>query len=130
MDKWVGQGTLPGLTVCPTSMILQLQLVLKAIGNAGLAAAALAPVLSTCASLRGSSPEIRLAAIQAFRRIPCFADVSPCVFPSGCSGAMHGLDLGHQFTSSFKVIAYSPSSSCVLGACLGMSMSRYFASVL
>ncbi|XP_035292880.1 uncharacterized protein LOC103163831 isoform X1 [Cricetulus griseus] len=54
----------------------QLQLVLKAIGNAGLAAAALAPVLSTCASLRGSSPEIRLAAIQAFRRIPCFADRS------------------------------------------------------
>ncbi|ERE68240.1 apolipoprotein [Cricetulus griseus] len=55
---------------------LLLQLVLKAIGNAGLAAAALAPVLSTCASLRGSSPEIRLAAIQAFRRIPCFADRS------------------------------------------------------
>nr|XP_042139246.1 uncharacterized protein LOC107402064 [Peromyscus maniculatus bairdii] len=54
----------------------QLQLVLKAIGNAGLAAADLAPVLSACASLRGVSPEIRLAALQAFRRIPCSADRS------------------------------------------------------
>ncbi|XP_051024048.1 uncharacterized protein LOC127208599 [Acomys russatus] len=54
----------------------QPQLVLKAIGNAGLAAAALTPVLSTCATLRSNSPEIRLAAVQAFRRIPCSADRS------------------------------------------------------
>ncbi|OBS68900.1 hypothetical protein A6R68_02568 [Neotoma lepida] len=47
------------------------QLVLKAIGNAGQAAAALAPVLSSV------STEIRLAAIQAFRRIPCSADMTP-----------------------------------------------------
>lgn len=50
-------------------MVLQLQLVLKAIGNAGLAAAALTPVLSTCESLKGTAPESRLAASQAFRRI-------------------------------------------------------------
>uniref|UniRef100_A0A8C0E305 Vitellogenin domain-containing protein n=1 Tax=Balaenoptera musculus TaxID=9771 RepID=A0A8C0E305_BALMU len=54
----------------------QLQLVLKAIGNAGLAAVALTPKLSTCASLRSGPPEVRLGAIQAFRRVPCSADRS------------------------------------------------------
>ncbi|XP_064218945.1 uncharacterized protein LOC110568750 [Aotus nancymaae] len=54
----------------------KLQLVLKAIGNAGLAAMALTPTLSACASLRRSTPEIRLGAIQAFRRVPCSADRS------------------------------------------------------
>ncbi|XP_059980783.1 uncharacterized protein LOC132506262 [Lagenorhynchus albirostris] len=54
----------------------QLQLVLKAIGNAGLAAVALTPKLSTCASLRSCPPEIRLGAIQAFRRVPCSANRS------------------------------------------------------
>ncbi|XP_044534269.1 uncharacterized protein LOC123249339 [Gracilinanus agilis] len=49
----------------------RLQLVLKAIGNAGLAAAPLTPVLSSCAATKSNAPEIRLAAIQAFRRIPC-----------------------------------------------------------
>ncbi|KAK4813427.1 hypothetical protein QYF61_004996 [Mycteria americana] len=53
------------------ALYLQMQLVLKAIGNAGLAAASLAPVLSLCASLKSNPIEIRLAAIQAFRRIPC-----------------------------------------------------------
>lgn len=91
-----GAGDPSSLTVHPTAMILQLQLVLKAIGNAGLVAATLAPVLSTCASLRGVSMEIWLVAIQAFQRIPCSADVSPCVFSSGCSWAMGELDLGCQ----------------------------------
>uniref|UniRef100_A0A2K6UAA9 Vitellogenin domain-containing protein n=1 Tax=Saimiri boliviensis boliviensis TaxID=39432 RepID=A0A2K6UAA9_SAIBB len=54
----------------------KLQLVLKAIGNAGLAAVALTPTLSACASLRSSTPEIRLHAIQAFRRVPCSVDRS------------------------------------------------------
>ncbi|XP_045238922.2 uncharacterized protein [Macaca fascicularis] len=54
----------------------KLQLVLKAIGNAGLAALALTPTLSACASLRSSAPEIRLGAIQAFRRVLCSADRS------------------------------------------------------
>ncbi|XP_074052215.1 uncharacterized protein LOC141495122 [Macrotis lagotis] len=49
----------------------RLQLVLKAIGNAGLAAAPLTPILSACAAKKSNAPEIRLAAIQAFRRIPC-----------------------------------------------------------
>ncbi|XP_045316683.1 uncharacterized protein LOC123589086, partial [Leopardus geoffroyi] len=57
-------------TACAT------QLVLKAIGNAGLAAAALTPALSACASERSCPPEVRLGAIQAFRRVPCSADRS------------------------------------------------------
>lgn len=61
---------------------LQIQLVLKAIGNAGLAAASLAPVLSLCASLKSNPIEIRLAAIQAFRRIPCSVRVSD-LLPAG-----------------------------------------------
>ncbi|NXI50047.1 VIT protein, partial [Chloroceryle aenea] len=62
--------------------ISEMRLVLKAIGNAGLAAASLAPVLGLCASLRGNPVEIRLAAIQAFRRIPCSARVSD-LLPAG-----------------------------------------------
>nr|XP_047909692.1 uncharacterized protein LOC106041217 isoform X1 [Anser cygnoides] len=58
-------------TVQDSEGLSQMQLVLKAIGNAGLAAASLAPVLSLCASLQSNPTEIRLAAIQAFRRIPC-----------------------------------------------------------
>ncbi|XP_064448631.1 uncharacterized protein LOC123844460 [Mirounga angustirostris] len=54
----------------------QLQLVLKAIGNAGLAVTALTPTLSTCASQRSCPLEVRLGAIQAFRRVPCSADRS------------------------------------------------------
>ncbi|XP_057891811.1 uncharacterized protein LOC131090453 [Melospiza georgiana] len=58
-------------TVQNPEHLSKLQLVLKAIGNAGLAAAALAPALSSCAALRSHPMEIRLAAVQAFRRIPC-----------------------------------------------------------
>ncbi|KAB0351182.1 hypothetical protein FD754_016039 [Muntiacus muntjak] len=54
----------------------QLLFVLKAIGNAGRVATALTPKLSTCASLGSCPPEIRLGAIQAFRRVPCSADRS------------------------------------------------------
>ncbi|KAM6155924.1 uncharacterized protein ACDL77_025152 [Rhynchocyon petersi] len=54
----------------------QFWVILKAIGNAGLAATALTPILSTCAALRSIVPEVRVASIQAFRRIPCSADRS------------------------------------------------------
>ncbi|NXF03024.1 APLP protein, partial [Smithornis capensis] len=63
-------------TVQDSEHLSKVQLVLKAIGNAGLAAASLAPVLSSCASLKSNPMEIRLAAIQAFRRIPCSVRVS------------------------------------------------------
>ncbi|NWI79616.1 APLP protein, partial [Dryoscopus gambensis] len=58
-------------TVQDSEHLSKMKLVLKAIGNAGLAAASLAPALSSCASLKSHPVEIRLAAVQAFRRIPC-----------------------------------------------------------
>ncbi|XP_023792385.1 uncharacterized protein LOC111935942 [Cyanistes caeruleus] len=58
-------------TVQDSEHLSKMQLVLKAIGNAGLAAASLAPALSSCAALKSHPMEIRLAAVQAFRRIPC-----------------------------------------------------------
>ncbi|NXI04197.1 APLP protein, partial [Pachycephala philippinensis] len=63
-------------TVQDSEHLSKMQLVLKAIGNAGLAAASLAPALSSCASLKSHPVGIRLAAVQAFRRIPCSVRVS------------------------------------------------------
>ncbi|XP_041126503.1 uncharacterized protein LOC121326918 isoform X2 [Polyodon spathula] len=54
----------------------QLQSVLKAVGNAGLAGAALTPALSRCAETQTGAVELRLAALDAFRRIPCSSDRS------------------------------------------------------
>lgn len=76
---WVGGLSSPTRPQGPTTVSFQLQLVLKAIGNAGLAATALTPTLSTYASQRDCPPEVRLGAIQAFRRVPCSADVSSCL---------------------------------------------------
>lgn len=73
--EWVRPGTLTR-PQGPAAIWFQLQLVLKAIGNAGLAATAATPMLSTCASLRSCPLEIRLGAIHAFRRVLC----SPVVF--------------------------------------------------
>ncbi|NXO88264.1 APLP protein, partial [Sitta europaea] len=58
-------------TVQDSEHLNKMQLVLKAIGNAGLAAAPLAPALSGCAAPRSQPLEIRLAALHAFRRLPC-----------------------------------------------------------
>ncbi|NWS28152.1 VIT protein, partial [Polioptila caerulea] len=58
-------------TVQDSEHLSKLQLVLRAIGNAGLAAAPLAPALGSCAALRSHPTEIRLAAVLAFRRLPC-----------------------------------------------------------
>ncbi|XP_058278614.1 uncharacterized protein LOC120759796 [Hirundo rustica] len=69
LGKFLGENC----TVQDSEHLSKLQLVLKAIGNAGLAAAPLAPALSWCAALRSQPTEIRLAAVQAFRRIPCSA---------------------------------------------------------
>ncbi|XP_078518884.1 uncharacterized protein LOC144784068 [Lissotriton helveticus] len=54
--------------------INKMQLYLKAVGNAGLAASFLTPVLSACALQESNPTIIRLAAIEAFRRIPCSAE--------------------------------------------------------
>ncbi|XP_069503898.1 uncharacterized protein [Ambystoma mexicanum] len=69
------QGYLGGnCSVKETEEIYKMQLFLKAIGNAGLAAAFLTPVLSSCALQQSNPSAIRLAAIEAFRRIPCSAE--------------------------------------------------------
>ncbi|KAM6424394.1 uncharacterized protein PHA67_004969 isoform 2-T2 [Liasis olivaceus] len=52
----------------------KIELILNAIGNAGLAATSLTTLLSSCAALKSNPTEIRLAAIEAFRRIPCAAN--------------------------------------------------------
>lgn len=76
--------------LCST-LYLQMQLVLKAIGNAGMAAASLAPVLSLCASLQSNPTEICLPAIQAFRHIPCSVRVSN-LLPGGIMVQLQSLD--------------------------------------
>ncbi|NXD23606.1 VIT protein, partial [Spelaeornis formosus] len=69
-------------TVQDSEHLSKMQLVLKAIGNAGLAAASLAPALSLCAALKSHRVEIRLAAVLAFRRLPCSARVSDLLPPA------------------------------------------------
>ncbi|XP_073503825.1 uncharacterized protein [Phyllobates terribilis] len=54
--------------------IQQMQGFLKAIGNAGRAASSLIPTLSLCALLKTNPESTRLAAVDAFRRIPCSAN--------------------------------------------------------
>nr|XP_020736250.1 apolipophorins-like [Odocoileus virginianus texanus] len=93
----------------------QLLFVLKAIGNAGRAATALTPKLSTCASLGSCPPEIRLGAIQAFRRVPCSADVSSWeLFHWGWHWAEVGLEslLIHIFTCSIIHCIYLAPTLC------------------
>lgn len=55
---------------------LQLLYVLKSVGNTGLSAAAFIPLLTRCIMGHSTPLELRLAAVQAFRRFPCSADVS------------------------------------------------------
>ncbi|XP_069367780.1 uncharacterized protein [Paralichthys olivaceus] len=49
---------------------------LKSVGNTGLSAPAFTPLLNRCALGHSTTLELRLAAIQAFRRFPCSADRS------------------------------------------------------
>ncbi|NXU58448.1 VIT protein, partial [Turnix velox] len=74
--KTLGKFLGGNCSVQDSERLSKMQLVLKGIGNAGLAAASLVPDLSLCASLKSNPIEIRLAAIQAFRRIPCSVRVS------------------------------------------------------
>ncbi|MEE6498373.1 hypothetical protein FKM82_003056, partial [Ascaphus truei] len=52
----------------------KVQLILKAVGNAGLAATSLIPTLTSCAFLKSNPATTRLAAVDAFRRVPCSAN--------------------------------------------------------
>ncbi|NXX79974.1 VIT protein, partial [Urocolius indicus] len=78
LGKFLGSNC----TVRDSERLSEMQLVLKAIGNAGLAAASLVPALSSCASLKSNPIRIRLTALQAFRRIPCAVRVSD-LLPAG-----------------------------------------------
>ncbi|XP_035489892.2 uncharacterized protein LOC118310747 isoform X2 [Scophthalmus maximus] len=49
---------------------------LKSVGNTGLSAPTFTPLLNRCALGQSTAIELRLAAIQAFRRFPCSADRS------------------------------------------------------
>ncbi|XP_071348305.1 uncharacterized protein [Trachinotus anak] len=49
---------------------------LKSVGNTGLSAPAFTPLLNRCVLSHSAALELRLAAVQAFRRFPCSADRS------------------------------------------------------
>ncbi len=55
---------------------MQLLHVLKAVENAGAAVSDLIPTLSRCVQNQSVPLELRLAAVRAFKRIPCHRDVS------------------------------------------------------
>ncbi|NWW70466.1 VIT protein, partial [Climacteris rufus] len=76
LGKFLGENC----TVQDSEHLSKVQLALRAIGNAGLAAAALAPALGSCAA-PGQARPVRLAAVQAFRRLPCSAGVRPSCLP-------------------------------------------------
>lgn len=63
---------------CLISILLIRQLfhALKSVGNAGLSARTFIPLLKRCALGHSAALDLRLAALQAFRRFPCSADVS------------------------------------------------------
>ncbi|KAL0966760.1 hypothetical protein UPYG_G00299790 [Umbra pygmaea] len=56
------------------SGVTELLFTLKAVGNAGLVASPLIPQLIVCIQSPFTPLELRISAIQAFRRIPCHAD--------------------------------------------------------
>ncbi|XP_016110068.1 uncharacterized protein [Sinocyclocheilus grahami] len=62
--------------------ITELLHVLKAVENAGAATSDLIPTLSRCVQNQSVPLELRLAAVRAFRRIPCHHDVKD----NSCSG--------------------------------------------
>ncbi|XP_053326459.1 uncharacterized protein LOC128501125 [Spea bombifrons] len=70
LQKHLGENC----TALELAEIQKVHLVLKAIGNAGVAAAPLIPTLASCAFLKSNPTSTRVAAVEAFRRIPCSAN--------------------------------------------------------
>ncbi|CAL8372779.1 unnamed protein product [Arctogadus glacialis] len=56
--------------------VSELLYILKAVGNSGLSAPALVAMLSRCVLGSSEVPELQLAAIRSFRRMPCTTDRS------------------------------------------------------
>ncbi|MBN3298501.1 YP015 protein, partial [Amia calva] len=77
-------------------------IVLRAVGNAGLAAASLSATLTRCAQDTSGPLELRLAALHAFRRIPCSAD------RSGVLQLYHTL----QEDAEVRIAAYQQAMLC------------------
>ncbi len=71
------------IALCSVSLV-QLLHVLKAVENAGAAVSDLIPMLSRCVQNQSVPLELRLAAVRAFRRIPCHHDVSVIEFKIYC----------------------------------------------
>ncbi|KAM9305542.1 uncharacterized protein PAF06_014108 [Gastrophryne carolinensis] len=82
--------------------IQQMLLVLKAIGNAGMAADPLIPTLSHCALLKSNADTIRLAAIEAFRRISCSAN----------RNTLHQLYQTMEEKEEIRIAAYYNAMKC------------------
>ncbi|XP_063788801.1 vitellogenin-like [Pseudophryne corroboree] len=80
----------------------KIQLVLKAIGNAGVAASTLIPTLSMCALLKSNPDTTRLAAVEAFRRIPC----------SDNRNALIQLYEAKEETEEIRIAAYYTAMRC------------------
>ncbi|XP_071976806.1 uncharacterized protein [Engystomops pustulosus] len=76
--------------------------VLKAVGNAGLAAGSLIPTLSRCAISRTNPESTRLAAVDAFRRIPCSAN----------RDILFELYQGMEDTEEIRIAAYYTAMKC------------------
>lgn len=82
--------------------IQQVQGFLKAIGNAGLAASSLIPTLSWCALLKTNPEMTRLAAVDAFRRIPCSAN----------RDTLFQLYRDQEETEEIRIAAYYTAMKC------------------
>ncbi|XP_029560066.1 uncharacterized protein LOC115156670 isoform X1 [Salmo trutta] len=75
---------------------------LKAVGNAGVAASALIPQLNLCIQSQSTPLELRLTAVQAFRRIPCNAD----------RRSVLRLYRDHQEEAEVRIAAYQQIMHC------------------
>ena len=70
---------------------LQVLIGLRAIGNAG-HVSSVASVLNKCLNRNKNPMEVRVAAAQAFRRMPCDANVSPAVLLLGLAESVKWWD--------------------------------------
>ncbi|XP_049338919.1 uncharacterized protein LOC103023384 isoform X1 [Astyanax mexicanus] len=82
--------------------VTELLYILKAVENIGLAAEALIPQLNDCIHNQSAALELRLAAVQAFRRIPCTSprDVLVWVYQQ------------HQENVEVRITAYQQLMNC------------------
>lgn len=95
--------------ICAYFDSLQLFYSLKSVGNLGLAAPLFVPLLTHFMVSQSSLPELRLAAIHAFRRYPCSVDVSPNLNQSTVSQKLF-FPLRALISSKGEEVSVSPTS--------------------